>query len=638
MASQNELRSQIRALRRQLAPPGAPTTPAQQVSPVITRATVQQQAFTTTGRPSQPPPAPPAQVGEAARDEKAERLRTEECAERSTAELEGAGAQTRMGLTGAGETSKDEVMRDSQVTAPAPIKDHAGTAVGQPAGGGESNEKEAGGGGGSDSGGNGDGVGGRAGTGASQGTAVDNSALLAELEELLNKRNAAARMATADYLRNVGSKALWASLVLIVAFDILLTIVSGPLPKTDCGTGVRCAQFHQAVWAAAATWVAVALVSWLKQSEGGMIVMLIGRDGRFSTSYFQAWVWTVVLCWGFAFFLVDEVVRKAADVGAVANHLDADYFLLLGGPYAALVVAQQVKSSKLSSGEVQEVQSSSTTVKDLFSSDDGRTDLVDTQYLFFNFVALATFAVMFARTPTDFPNLPDGLVLLTSGAALAYIGNKAVEKNKPGITTIALESGAGTPRVGDLVRVNGFNFIPAGAEFEEYLARVRVRFGPGEAPVTPPATAPTAGADSAAAPVGADERSVPTLYADNVTSSALRVAIPQIPALPEDGGVVEVVVVTSGGAQTDPYPLFVQPRRLHVVLPAMASAGQPFELHLPDVPAGEFVRVNVGGKFQDAQVDQNHRFIAAVPPGLTGSTTVVVTGFGGTATNELTLR
>lgn len=47
--------------------------------------------------------------------------------------------------------------------------------------------------------------------------------------------------------------------------------------------------------------------------------------------------------------------------------------------------------------------------------------------------------------------------------------------------------------------------------------------------------------------------------------------------------------------------------------------------------------VSVGGKTQDARVNPNRRVIVSVPPGLTGSTIVVVTGFGGTATNELTL-
>lgn len=573
MSSQQTLRTQIRALRRELAPPAAPTTPADAATPPRTPVDESQQPVAPEVEPEPVVPAsdpvPDVPAGQ-------------------------------------------PVQRAPMEEAPA-----------EPEGAGDAGGAENGGA-----------------SGAAGAPPADPAAKLAELEQKLNEQYAEARGATTAYLKKVGRGTLWGSLVAIVILGIWLWNARGPLPKTDCA-GARCDQFHQAVWAAAATWLAVALVSWVKQAEGGVIVMLIGRNGRFSTSYFQAWVWTLVICWGFGFFLADAVVRKATDLGVVGNQLDADYFLLLGGPFAALVVAQQIKNAKLSSGDVQQVSSPSTTIKDLFSSDDGRTDLVDTQYLFFNFVALAAFVVMFARNPTDFPDLPDGLVLLTSGAALAYIGNKAVERNKPGITSVGLESGAGTPRVGDLVRIRGFNFVPAGAEPEEYLARVRVRFGTAEAPVTPPATPPATGVDNGGTPVGGASaeggRPEPTLYADNVTSSALRVAIPPIPGLPDDGRPVEVVVVTSGGAETASYPLFVQPRRLHVVLPASASAGRALQVELPEVPAGEFVRVSVGGRVQDARVSADHRVSVQVPPGQTGSTSVVVTGFGGSATSELVL-
>ena len=415
---------------------------------------------------------------------------------------------------------------------------------------------------------------------------ANSVAKLAELEQKLNEQYAAAHSETVTYLKRVGRTTLWGSVAALVILGGWLSSVEGLSPKTDCGGG-RCAQFHQALWAAAATWLAVALLSWVKRAEGGVIVMLIGRNGRFSTSYFQAWVWTLAICWGFAFFLAEAVVRKAKDLGVVGNELDADYFLLLGGPFAALVVAQQIKSAKLSSGDVQAVSSPSTTVKDVVSSDDGRTDLVDTQYLLFNFVALAAFVVLFARNPTDFPDLPDGLVLLTSGAALAYIGNKAVERNRPGITSVSLESGMGTPAVGDLVRIRGFNFIPSGAEPEEYLARVRVRFGAAESPVTPPTTPPTTTGVDGTTPVGgtaaAGGRREPALYADNVTSSALRVAIPPIPGLPDEGRLVNIVVVTAGGAETGSYSLFVQPRRQPIGEPTMPEGRAAPQVPLPEV-------------------------------------------------------
>ena len=61
---------------------------------------------------------------------------------------------------------------------------------------------------------------------------------------------------------------------------------------------------------------------------------------------------------------------------------------------------------------------------------------------------------------------------------MAYIGNKVVERNKTRITSVELESGAGRLRMGDLVRVNGFNFVTSGAADEEFLAREAARLAP----------------------------------------------------------------------------------------------------------------------------------------------------------------
>jgi len=462
---------------------------------------------------------------------------------------------------------------------------------------------------------------------------------LAALEAKLRQQASESREQTEEYLRNLGRKTMTISFLLLLGAGLLISLKQGWRPLTACGAH-PCTSYHQAWWAGLGVWAAIAALSLLKRGQGGVVSMLVGKDGRFSTSYFQAWLWTLVICWGFAFFIVVAIVsRNVQPLESAANQLDADYFLLLGGPFAALVVAQQIKTTKLMSGDLQQVESSSTTVKDLFSSDDGRADLVDTQYLFFNFVALATFFVLFARRPDQFPNLPDGLVMLTSGAALAYIGNKAVQRNAPGIKTITCDRRAGTPRVGDVIRIHGFNFVPAGAQGEEYLARVRVRFDNVDAPVDPPANdsgdvsaadKPVVGAEATPAP---GTRRAPMVYADNVSPTEVRIAIPPLPDL-DPPRMVNVRVVTAAGAETEPHQLLIQSRPLQVTFPNTISAGKEFNFIVSHAPVGEWIRLDFGEKPQDLRVGPAGQVTTVAPFDPKGQATVVVQGLGGSYTTQ----
>lgn len=157
------------------------------------------------------------------------------------------------------------------------------------------------------------------------------------------------------------------------------------------------------------------------------------------------------------------------------------------------------------------------------------------------------------------PFLPDGLVLLTSASALTYVANKAVAKNAPGILSATLDSGSGSPKVGDTIRIHGFNFIPAGGATEEALTRVRVRFAGVESPVAPPeANAEDPAVNDGAAPAadGSGTQRAPSLYADNVTATDLRVTIPPLTGI-QLPRTVELTVVTAAGIETPPYLLTI---------------------------------------------------------------------------------
>ncbi|MGC5225394.1 IPT/TIG domain-containing protein [Micromonospora sp. DT81.3] len=279
-----------------------------------------------------------------------------------------------------------------------------------------------------------------------------------------------------------------------------------------------------AVFAAVIVWVVVAGLAVLRWSSGGAIRMLVNDDNRFSTSKFQAWMWTVILVWVFVFFVIQQSVSGTDILTPETFDLDAEYLLLLGGPFAAVIVATQVTQARIADGEVQKTVSSETKLTDLFANDAGQLDLVDTQYLMFNLVAVAVFGATLWIVPTDLPNLPDGLVLLTSTAALGYITRKAIAKNAPGIISVIAADGTGVIASGSKVRITGVNFVPAGGEDPEYTLAMRVKFGTAVA--------------------------IPIL----LSSGQLEVLVPE---LASGTSTVQVVVVTAGQVESPPYDVIV---------------------------------------------------------------------------------
>jgi IPT/TIG domain len=141
-----------------------------------------------------------------------------------------------------------------------------------------------------------------------------------------------------------------------------------------------------------------------------------------------------------------------------------DYLILLGGPFAALALARATVTTKTDAGTLQKTVATDGTpsLRQALTGDDGNTDLVDTQYLLFNLVALAYVIIGFIYTSRgDHPGLPDipGLLLsLTSVSAATYVLNKTIQNNAPVITSVTPLSA----RPGDRITIAGSNFIPDG--------------------------------------------------------------------------------------------------------------------------------------------------------------------------------
>jgi hypothetical protein len=202
------------------------------------------------------------------------------------------------------------------------------------------------------------------------------------------------------------------------------------------------------------------LLEWAGRKDGnpnrskyGFIDVVIGADGRVSTSQTVAYVWTFVFASAlvimtsmvvFGYLTPDQAFQTGSNWDA--------YLLLLGGPFASAIIAkgivsyqtQQDPDSKSGTTAASSTANTMTTtvagqpsVTDIVSGDSGAPSLVDTQYSIFSLIAILYFAGLFISNLDQYavgktnlewlPQIPSALIGLTSLAALTYVGNKAVQ-------------------------------------------------------------------------------------------------------------------------------------------------------------------------------------------------------------------
>lgn len=216
--------------------------------------------------------------------------------------------------------------------------------------------------------------------------------------------------------------------------------------------------------------VVVAFFIWLAgngnqnpQRRIGPLQLILGADGRLSTSKTVVGLWTVILAMSLVFLSGMTWFATASPGTSFSGSWDA-YFLLLGGPFAAAVASKGIVTGKIAGNvaaappipvkKTVNAAASASVIgggtsgaptkvsgvphpRDIIANDTGDTDLVDTQYVIFTLVAIVYFVgalinnmVLYAHKASlasiGLPAIPSALLGLTSVAALTYVGKKAV--------------------------------------------------------------------------------------------------------------------------------------------------------------------------------------------------------------------
>lgn len=203
--------------------------------------------------------------------------------------------------------------------------------------------------------------------------------------------------------------------------------------------------------------------------------ILLGTDHRTSTSKTVVFAWTLAVAFGLLSLLVAVWLGDQGPWDAqVDRPLQEEYLLLLGGPFAAAVLAKYTATSQAESkpdapvGEAAPAQ--------LINNDQGDTDLGDFQYVLFNAIALAFFLGDFiGDLETGFPDLPailTGLVLTSTGG---YAAKKFLAQATSTLTSVVPAAAA----PGASVQVFGTNLgLPPGASGTETQSSATVLIGP----------------------------------------------------------------------------------------------------------------------------------------------------------------
>jgi hypothetical protein len=210
--------------------------------------------------------------------------------------------------------------------------------------------------------------------------------------------------------------------------------------------------------------IAVQLISSVGKRPTFLKTVILGKDGRTSTSKTFILMWTLLVAWALIALLIAGSLHQHACVAggakackAASNEvgllqvgwkhflhegLSGSYLVLLGVPAAAGVAAKGITQNAVSdSGFKAENTKAKTNLfertAEIFSADDGTTDIGDFQYMVFNLVTAVYFVVQFVRPDgTGLPTIPDTLLGLTSVSAGLYVGKKAVTRTKPVVTAV----------------------------------------------------------------------------------------------------------------------------------------------------------------------------------------------------------
>jgi hypothetical protein len=228
----------------------------------------------------------------------------------------------------------------------------------------------------------------------------------------------------------------------------------------------------------AAVMVYLFVANLIPKGPDGRKGLVVGEDGRLSTSKFQFFLWTGIVVFSYVALFVADVENFAgkdscpappsnsSQPGVLADpwcrmaDIPQNVLIAMGFTLITLATAKGVTTAYVASGRVISTKGSAS-LADLVTQDDGVTpDLSKVQMLTWTAIAAATYLfAVFKAIPTfqgaDFPDINPTLMLLMGLGQAAYLGTKIVSAQNTIISNLTPARGAGP---GSQITINGSGF------------------------------------------------------------------------------------------------------------------------------------------------------------------------------------
>ncbi|HEX6700990.1 MAG TPA: hypothetical protein VF101_09705 [Gaiellaceae bacterium] len=148
--------------------------------------------------------------------------------------------------------------------------------------------------------------------------------------------------------------------------------------------------------------------------------LIVGKDNRTSTSKTVVFAWTYAIAYGLIALIVAKWLGSGGGYDTLVDAgLREEYWLFLGGPYAAAIAAKYTATTQGNGVGKPAAGVGDENLTQLVADDEGNTDLGDFQYVLFNAITLAFYLGQFIwHLDEGLPHLPNvltGLALVSAG-------------------------------------------------------------------------------------------------------------------------------------------------------------------------------------------------------------------------------
>ena len=247
---------------------------------------------------------------------------------------------------------------------------------------------------------------------------------------------------------------------------VIVAIIAFLFPYLLYKSGRALAEYQWGAVALASLW----LVIWLLTGRLNPFRVVIGEDGRPSTSKLKPFLWTVVIVFTYAVLYAARV--KKGYIEAIAE-IPANLLIAIGFDAATLVAAKSITQSQVSSGQIEKpppadpAKKTASTTTDtvandgpgaVFQDDKGFPELTKIQTVTWTVFAIVIYLVAVNVTlhqigavpdytpggppfPSNLglPDIAPALMVLIGLGNAAYLGKKLVTTDTPVLTAMSVE-------------------------------------------------------------------------------------------------------------------------------------------------------------------------------------------------------